>query len=469
MNLSQLLLILRAHFKIIMLIFGVTVIATLVVSLILPKQYRATASVVLNYKATDPVTGMMVTAQALPGYMPTQVDIINSRSVGLKVIDSLKLADDPAVKASFAENNNGATDIRNWLADILLNNLDAVASRDSSVIDITFKGQDPQFVATMANAFADAYQQVSMQLKLDPTRKASVYFNDQIKVLRDNYEQAQSKLSKYQQEHGITNLDNRTDVENNRLNDLSTQLVMAQGALSEALSRRNQSAGKGALESPDVNSNPLIQNLKANLAASEARFEQASKRLGSNHPDYLNAKAEVDGIRAQLNAAVTSTSASVSTNATILAKREAEIKAEFDAQKVKVLDLNRSRDELSVLSRDLDSAQRAYELTAQRFTQTNLEGQSNQSDISILAIAVPPTSPARPRILINVILSIFVGGVLGIAAALALELLNRRVRSEEDLVEGLGIQVLGTIVRPNTKGNKGNRFGFKRGSRPAQA
>ncbi|NUU00247.1 chain length determinant protein EpsF [Herbaspirillum robiniae] len=466
MNLSQFLLILRAHMKIILMIFGVTVAATLVVSLLLPKQYKASSSVVLNYKATDPVTGLMVTAQALPGYMPTQVNIINSRSVALAVIDNLKLVNEPSVKESYAASGT-STDMRNWLADILLRNLDAVASRDSSVIDITYKGRDPQFVATMANAFAEAYQQVSMQLKLDPTRKASAYFNDQIKVLRDNYEKAQVKLSKYQQDHGITNLDNRMDVESNRLNDLSTQLVMAQGALSEAQSRR-QAAGR-AQDSPDVNANPLVQNLKANLAASEARFEQAAKRLGKNHPDYMNAKAEVDGLRAQLAAAVSATSASVGTNATILQKREAEVRAEFDAQKQKVLELNRTRDELSVLSRDLDSAQRAYELTAQRYMQTNLEGQSNQSDISILATAVPPTSPSSPRIVINLILSMFVGFVLGVAAALGLELINRRVRSEADLVEGLGLPVLGSIAVPSMDGKRDRRLILGRGSRSLPA
>lgn len=466
MNLTQFLLILRAHLKIILLIFGVTVAAALVASLLLPKKYKATSSVVLNYKASDPVTGLVMTAQALPGYMPTQIDIINSRSVALAVIDNLKLTNEPSVKESYA-NSGATTNMRDWLADILLRNLDAVASRDSSVIDITYKGRDPEFVATMANAFAEAYQQVSMQLKLDPTRKASAYFNDQIKVLRDNYERAQVKLSKYQQEHGITNLDNRMDVENNRLNDLSTQLVMAQAALSEAQSRR-QAAGN-AQDSPDVNANPLVQNLKANLAASEARFAQAAKRLGPSHPDYLNAKAEVDGLRSQLNAAIAATSASVSTNASILQKREAEIRAQFDAQKKKVLDLNRTRDELSVLQRDLDSAQRAYELTAQRYTQTNLEGQSNQSDISLLATAVPPSSPASPRILINLVLSMFVGLVLGVAAALGLELVNRRVRSEADLVEGLGLPVLGSIARPSLDGKRDRRLALGRNIRALPA
>ena len=60
-------------------------------------------------------------------------------------------------------------------------------------------------------------------------RQAATYFTGQIKSLRVDLEAAQSKLSAYQQEHGLVSTDNRLDVESARLNDLSSQLVQAQG------------------------------------------------------------------------------------------------------------------------------------------------------------------------------------------------------------------------------------------------
>ncbi|MDB5774658.1 MAG: epsF [Herbaspirillum sp.] len=461
MNLSQFFLILRAHIKIILLILGVTVAVALTVSLMLPKKYRATSSVVLNYKGVDPVSGMIVTAQAMPGYMPTQVAIVNSKNTALKVVDDLKLADAPGVKESFQAATQGRGDLRDWLATVLMHNLDAVASRDSSVIDITFQGSDPQFVAAIANAFADAFQRVSVELKVEPSRKASVYFTDQIKLLRDNLEAAQAKLTKYQQDNSIIGTDNRLDVEMNRLNDLSTQLVMAQGAAMEARSRRAGAAGAMAAESPDVASNPLVQTLKGNLAAADARFSEVAQRLGPGHPDYQAAKASADSLRAQLNATVAATSNTVGNNATILQKRESEIQAALNQQKLKVLALNRTRDDMNVLQRELDGAQRAYELATQRFTQTSLEGQSNQSDISILATATAPLGPSSPRLVPNMMMAILVGLILGIGAAVALELLNRRVRSADDLIGGLGIPVLGNIVRPQIR-TANRRIGFGR-------
>ncbi len=98
MNFSQLLLILRAHLKISLITLIITVSATVAVSLTLPKTYKATTSLVLNYKGVDPVTGMTLPAQLMPGYMATQVDIINSSSVALAVVDELRWAEGPAIR-----------------------------------------------------------------------------------------------------------------------------------------------------------------------------------------------------------------------------------------------------------------------------------------------------------------------------------------------------------------------------------
>ncbi len=262
MNFHQFLLVLFVRKRILLFTLLITVGATVVVSLMLPKTYKGTASVLISYKGVDPVTGLALPMQLLPGYMSTQIDIISSKNVALKVVDQLRLAESPAVIAQFNEVTEGQGTVRDWLADLLLSKLEIVPSRESSVVDISFKGNDPQFVAAIANAFADEYQKTSTQLKVDPLKKVAVYFNEQTKLLRDSLEAAQSRLSKYQQEHGIVSVDNRLDVESNRLNDLSAQLVAAQGLSMEASSRQRMAEGNAGSESPDVASNPLVQNLK---------------------------------------------------------------------------------------------------------------------------------------------------------------------------------------------------------------
>jgi uncharacterized protein involved in exopolysaccharide biosynthesis len=110
-----------------------------------------------------------------------------------------------------------------------------------------------------------------------------------------------------------------------------------------------------------------------------------------------------------------------------------------------VLELNRARDELGPLLKELETAQRAYDAASQRFSQTRIEAQSEQSDVSVLNPAVAPTEPSGPRVLLNTLIAFLLGTVLGVGLALLLELLNRPVRSSGDIKDMLGIPVLGTI------------------------
>jgi chain length determinant protein EpsF len=461
MNFTQFLLILKARSKIILITFCITVMTTLVVSLLLPKSYIATTSLVLNYKGLDPVTGMALPAQLMPGYMATQIDIISSRNVAIKVVDQLKFAENPSAQKQFNEATKGKGDIKAFFADQLLKNLDVKPSRESSVIEISFKGTDPDFAAAVANAFALAYQQTGIQLKVEPAQKAAEFLGDQTKGLRTNLEESQTRLTKYKQEKGLTSESSNLDVESARLNDLSSQLVMAQAQSFEASSRQQSARGNGDA-SPDVAANPVVQNLKMQISLAESKFSELSQRVGASHPQYLSAQAELNKLKSQLLEAASSATSSISGTARIHQQREAELRAALAAQKAHVLELNLSRGELSVLERDVDSAQRALDAASQRFTQTTLEGNVNQTDIAVLNPAIAPQEPAGPKVMLNTLLSIFLGTMLGIGLGLLAEMLDRRVRSSDDIRDLLEVPVFsisqGSTSKAKSSQHNGNRL-----------
>jgi uncharacterized protein involved in exopolysaccharide biosynthesis len=227
----------------------------------------------------------------------------------------------------------------------------------------------------------------------------------------------------------------------------------------EASSRSTQARGLSGAASPDIVANPLIQNMKASLAQAEAKFSQVSQKLSSNHPDYQAAAAEVQNLRGELARNVRLTSRSVGGNATILQRREAELRGLLQEQKEKVLELNRARDGLAVLAREVDSAQKAYDAATQRFNQTNLQGKSNQADVAILMPAEPPFNPVAPRLLRNLVLSVFIGLLLGGLSGLAAERLDRRVRSTDDLIGMFDAPLLSDISGTSKK--KGRFFNRK--------
>jgi chain length determinant protein EpsF len=443
MNFAQFLLILRARARVILITFAVIVLGTLVVNLTLPRKFTATTSLVLNYKGVDPVTGLTLPAQLMPGYMATQVDIITSHNVAARVVDELKFAQSPEAQQQFRE-GGGKGNIRDWFADLLLKNLEAKPSRESSVIEISFNSADPDFAATIANAFAEAYQQLTLQLKVDPSQSAAGFLSAQTRMRRDNLEQAQAKLSKYQQEKGLTSGVEGLDVENARLNELSAQLVMAQAQAIEASARQYGTRGNAA-ESPDVAFSPVVQGLRVDIARAESKLAELSQRLDKNHPQYRAAQAELDKLKSQLQEEIRSTTASIGGTASNQRQRETDLRIQVAKQKARVLELNQSRDQLTVLQRDAESAQRALEAVNQRFTQASLEGQANQTDVAVLNPAIAPLSPSGPRVKLNVLLSVFLGSLLGIGFGLLAETMDRRVRRREDITEAFGIPVFAVI------------------------
>lgn len=327
--------------------------------------------------------------------------------------------------------------MRDWLANFLLRNVDVETSRDSSVIGIGYKGPDPMFAAAMANAFANAYQEISIRLTVEPSQKAATYFTDQLNVLRERLETAQRKLTEYQQEKGIIDVDYRLDAETKRLDELSRQLIFAQADLMGTVPEgENNSAG----ESTSIARNAMINNLRLSLVQAETKFSEISQKIGSNHPTYGASKADVDKLRAELNRYIRTTK-----NTAI--NQESEIRAALEEQKAKVLTLNRSRNELLLLAREVEGAQQAYNTAMQRLNQTSLEGQANLSTVSILDAAKVPDRPDSPKIILNTVLSVILGTLLGLGIGLLAEMIDRRVRSAEDLIDILQVPVLGVIKR----------------------
>jgi len=443
MTLQQFLLILWARRKLALSILGVTVLTTLIISLILPKEYTATTSLVIDVKSPDPIAGMVMQGMMTPGYMATQIDIINSDRVATRVVKLLGFERNAEAVEKWQEASEGKGTLESYYATFLQKKLDIKPSRESNVININYSAADPQFAAAVANAFSQAYIDTSIELRVEPARQYSAWFEERQKGLRANLEKAQGKLSAFQQAKGIVVTDERAmDAETARLNELTTQLTLAQAQKSDASSRQKSGTSELSLE---VLQNPLIQSLKAEIARSESRLSEISSNLGKNHPQVQQLEAQILGQRQQLREEIGRISGGAAVANKFGAVKQEELKAAIEEQKMRVLAIKSERDELSVLVNDVDTARRAYEAVGQRMTQSNLEGQSQQTNVLVLSPATEPTKHSRPKVFLNVLVSIFLGTMLGVGAALVLELSQRRIRSAEDLALALDLPVLAQL------------------------
>jgi polysaccharide biosynthesis transport protein len=448
MTLHQFLLLLQARWRIAIFIPLLAILAALAVSLMLPKKYTAQTAVLVDIRSPDPVAGVAISGVVAPSYMATQVDIIAGDRVAQRVVKALRMDESPVAKEQWMSATQGRGTIEAWLVESLQRNLDVRPSRESNVINITYSGNTAESAAEITNAFAQAYLDVNLALKTEPARLYAVWFEEQTKASRVKLEDAQTRLSNFQQKAGIVSSDERTDYETTKLGELSSQLTAVQGETTDSQSKR---AGRGDTVA-EVMQSPLINSLKTDVAKLESKVQEISVNLGANHPMRQSAESELASLKGRLASETARISASIETTYRVGKDRERELQGAVSAQKARVLALNKERDELNVYRRDVEAAQRAYENVSQSASQTRLQSLTNQTNVVRMNTAVPPLMPSSPKLLVNLLIAAFGGTLLGVAVALLLELANRRVRSAEDLMQMLDLPVLASISSSRTPG-----------------
>ncbi len=452
MNIQQFLLALRARFGVFALVLAATVLAATAVSLLLPKSYKATVSLLVDAKDEQSLSNALrplILPQERLSYLQTQMDIITSKKVARRVVQELKLAENASMRAAFESVAGGKGSIEDWLVESLLSKLKVEPSQ-SNVVQASFSAADPRFSALVANTFAKAFIETMLELRVEPTREAAAWFDEQLKTLRTNLEDAQAKLTDYHQRQGIVSVDEHSDAETTRLGVLSDQVARAQEQTFQ-WNRREQQAreflkqGGSPDRVPDVLDNPFIQRLKGDLLHGEAKLQEMATQYGANHPQYQRQLSENQSMREKLDSEMRKVVAGIASSARQSRQREADLVSSMAAQRARLLGLKESRNELTVLKRNVDSAERAYDTAMQRYVVSQVESRASQTNVTVLNPAFVPRTPSYPKVFLNIALSVVVGTMLGIGMVILMEIFDRRVRSRDDLDNVGDVPLLGVL------------------------
>jgi chain length determinant protein EpsF len=445
MTLHQLLIILRARRRQALSIFGGVLLLAILITVIWPRQYEANASVVVDVKA-DPTTGTVNPGQLLTSYVATQVDVASSDRVARLVVKLLKYDKDPE-KLQDWKDAGSPGDFAGWEVESLRKKIVVTPSRDSSVITITATAGDRQGAATLANAFVEAYVDTSIDLKTEPAKQFAHWYSDRIRELQAELVVKQKRLSDYQSANGITATDEKLDIENSRLADLSSAVTKAQAEYEKSASKLRL-----AETNPDdlleVLQSPLISGLKSELALAESKQNDLSTNTGVNYPLYQSAEAQSNVLRQRITTETQKILNSLRSDAQLTQRQLQDAQAALDAQKKRVLSFTGDRGPLQALENDVLAAQKAIDDVSQRRSQSSLEGELQQTNVLPLTEAVSPPYRSSPIIRLNLAIGFLLGAMLGIGIPVILERRKPIIRAGEDLRRVLSVPFLGA-VRPS--------------------
>jgi polysaccharide biosynthesis transport protein len=394
----------------------------------------------------DPVAGAAA-APSTASALAAQVEVVRSERVARRVLADLPAARRAEWDALRQAAGPGAADqtLETWAVAEWSKRLELRPLRDSGVLELGFRAETADLAAAMANAWVAASAAVALDLRVEPARQYAEYFERQSKAAREDLMAAQQRLSAFQRTHGLVLSDERLDLEQMRLADLSRQLGSLQQQSLDSGSRLRQGGGQAAEGLQDVLNNPAIGQLKAELARTEAQLGQLATRLGDNHPQLTALAAQRDELRNRLEAETRRIAGGVGLSNRINQQREAETAAALGAQRERVLSLKSRRDEGQLLLREAEQAQRTYDALLQRRNQSELEGEATRAPMSLLSPAVPPAQASAPRAAVLAALALLLGALVALGGVALAELRWRRLHGEADVVDALGLPVLGRL------------------------
>ncbi len=391
MNLRQILLILRLRWWVVVGTLLAAAGLALGVSLLMPKQYTAETALLLD-RPIDPLMATLAPNFTNPAFMATQIEIIQSERVAGQVVKMLGLANNAKAVEQWRQETEGRVPLETYFGTLLQRGLKVEPGRGSSLLTISFTGSDPKFAAAGANTFARAYFEVTSVL--NPTREYAKFFDERIKLLRSELESSQERLSSFQQKRGIVVTNERMNLEDTRLTSLEAALAAAQTEQADASSRTIDTSDTSAA----VLASGAVQTLKGELGRAQAQLIEVSAKFGASHPQRIELEARVAELRQQLSVEVRRVSGGTNSVSRVAGQKLTELRNLVENQKKLVLNLRSQRDEASVLLRDVDTAQRAYDAVAQRRTQLANEAQADQTSARVLSPATEPLRPSKPNL-----------------------------------------------------------------------
>lgn len=452
---------------------GVVVALTVVSNFLAVPEYEAVTTLHISRQAPQVTTFQDVLSfdpMAWQDFYPTQFKIIQSRSVIRLAAERMDLANRPELlERKGPPIGRAIAAVRSWLPgaaprvegtgdpldpaiDFITGGLDVQPVRNSQLVRISFTDRDPQLATEVANQVASAYQQFNIESKHATTAQASEFLTKEVVRIQAEIAAAESKLQEYSSKKEILSVGGLKDISEQALADLNAKLTEARGRLALAQARYRSVTGVSPDGLPEVLNSPLIARLKEE----HARLEREHSRMAERFKEDWPALQEVTEALVQSKTRLRIESESIASQVRQGAKADfdrarAEVTSlqdQVDSQKAEVQRFNRDNIQFASLKSEIETKRKVLNdlVTRQSETQTSERLKDTQtSNIRIVDLAETPQFPVRPRKLMNLLLALFLGTGLGIAAAFLADHLDSTVKDENDVRRFSGMPVLGHV------------------------
>jgi capsular exopolysaccharide synthesis family protein len=408
-------------------------------------------------------------------YYETQYKIIQSMRVATAVAHDLQLGRD----LMFIKNRPGTAIAQQSLpddeaAEVLLSRLTVTPIKDSRLAYAKFDDADPARAQRILTTLVDTYIEQNLESALSSTNSALEWLRRQLDTLKVDLESSEMALHEYKLSKNILSVD--IDAQSNMLREemkqLNDTLTAVRTKREELSARRNellkvQPDNAQNLPASELLQSQLLQALRQRYQDSlRERDSLVGEGKGISHPEVKGAEARVNTSRDALLAEVRNIQGAVERDLAVANHEESGLSGLFDKAKKQALDLNLLEIEYNRLKRSKENNEKMFGLVLERTKENDLARMLRVNNIRVVDRPLLPRVPIRPRVLINIVVGTFFGLVLGALAAVAKVLLDRTVKTPDDVEHNLGLTFLG-LLPSISEGNRGGYYYARRRRRPS--
>ncbi len=447
---------------------GAGMLAGFLIAFLSTPIYQATALLQIDQQApevfgdnTEDLTGQQTESDT---YLPTQVEVLLSRSLADQVASSLGFYDKPALFAATGfDPPAAAPGSEAWKRAVisqLQGGLSATVRPGTRLIAVSFDSPSPDNAQAVANIFAERFISSTLERRFEASAYSRNFLAGQITQTREQLEDSERQLIDYARAAGITDVGdpssaagsgggNSTLVAAN-LAKLNSEYATARTNRILAEQRWQQARNAPTLSLPEASSNSSIQALVLQRAQLKVEIEGERNRRGEAHPAVAELNRKITEIDTQIATLAARVRTSIREQYELALGQERGLEASVNAlQGERVSEQGRGV-QLAVLRRETDTNRALYDALLQRYRELNAAAGVTSNNISIVDRAVAPRTPISPQPVLNVLVGALLGLAVGFVLAFLRERFVDRVRSPEDVEEKLGLPVLG--VMPKIRG-----------------
>lgn len=370
----------------------------------------------------------------------TEVEVIKSRVLLGRLVDRLSLVNDPEFNAQLREPSKlnpiavlsrmmrdpyipTEIEAQNKVIDSVLSVISVANIRQSLVFNLSATTTNPTKSALIANTLAEIYIEDTLDKKRVATERASVWLSEKAVELKAELETSELSVTSFKDKIRVVSVE--------ALGGLSRQLKDLRGRLedTEAVKIATQARVESmavAISSADmVSIAQIAEDAQLSFLANENNQIGFDARLVTV---LKQAENEAHRAEQQFNS---------------LTKSEQKFREEIESQSRDLLQLQQ-------LIREAKANGLLYQSFLTRLKETSIQTGLQQPDSRLLSAAVPRPASA-PRKGMILVLSAFLGIMLGAGLVLLKELRNSSFRTADDLEAYTGYQVLGSVPRVESK------------------